>query len=71
MTTHNSIEGFLSKSVHEFAKTDGDCALESLTDCPLTDQPEIVLDCDGRVILWYLPGIFSTHFQVCPIQSQL
>ena len=29
-----------------------------------TDQPATVVDCKGRIILWYLPGLLLPHRQV-------
>lgn len=28
--------------------------------------PATVVDCEGRILIWYLPGIFSTAEQVGP-----
>lgn len=30
------------------------------------DRPLVITDADGRLLVWYLPGLLSPERQVCP-----
>ena len=35
----------------------------------LFNVPTTVVDCVGRIVLWYLPGLLPDHIQVCILQT--